>query len=784
MDNPLTPSSGSLDAVTYFFVNSGVFVSAIAVPFFIIGLWLGRLMWGRFKRRFRESEEAVENLKVEVAQLKRRIAEQSTRPMGTFAHQAAAQSLAPTPMRATVFPEGNMLCLWTEPDYHPPAIAPQPNHEGKPFSLWTEPEFRPRLGFPPARAFSLWTADDWEPAFTPHAALPAAKPFSVWTEAGWQAPKRVHPWSTAFTLWTAPDWSPPTPTAAPTPAAKPFSLWTTPDWEPMKREHPWSCAFSLWTQPDWQPVAQRPAPLPPSAACSVWTEAGWEPPKRVHPWSHAFTVWTADDHVPSSTVSAPLPPGRGFSVWTAPDWLPPALPVRPAPAQPEAPSAAGAAPSVATIFAKAKSATSRIPVMDQGPGGKGSSTQRLTPSREMIAAVAASVRPLTPATVAPASSPTAPPSAAPAPAAEKPAEPSASPAQPAPRDAEPPAQPSVVFEKAPEAPSRAGFFAKVVAAAKGALGIQAQSAPPSASPEPQPTPPAPEPPRALVAPTTPPAELAAEVEESPPTTQIIRQTLHPGETSRGRLHKSQAFTIWTQPAWVPPTIKTAPIPRLDSLDTPELPREPKRQTLPQNLTGPVPVPAFRSLPTGPSSVLPAATAAVPLPVPGLFDGPAPAPSAPEIPALPAFPAPAAGPEAPPRPALYDAMVAKLRDIPASPTPQPTEPGQRSSSGLPSGTVAYMGDIITGRVRNDFLLGIVYKNPPPVRDDLTQLKGIADVLQARLNGMGIYTFKQIALWTEDQAAEFSARLGFKERAEREHWALQARELHQLKYGAPI
>ena len=130
METPLTPSSGSLDAVTYFFVNSSVFILAIAVPFFILGLWLGRLTWGRYRRRFTESEDAVENLKIEVAQLKRRIAEQSARPIATFSHQSTPLSLAPTPMRATVFPEGNMLCVWTEPDWTPPAIRPQPNHAG------------------------------------------------------------------------------------------------------------------------------------------------------------------------------------------------------------------------------------------------------------------------------------------------------------------------------------------------------------------------------------------------------------------------------------------------------------------------------------------------------------------------------------------------------------------------------------------------------------------------------------------------------------------------------
>jgi predicted flap endonuclease-1-like 5' DNA nuclease len=51
-------------------------------------------------------------------------------------------------------------------------------------------------------------------------------------------------------------------------------------------------------------------------------------------------------------------------------------------------------------------------------------------------------------------------------------------------------------------------------------------------------------------------------------------------------------------------------------------------------------------------------------------------------------------------------------------------------------------------------------------------------------MGVYTFKQIALWTDEQAHEFSSRLGFKERVEREHWREQARALHEQKYGVKL
>ena len=73
------------------------------------------------------------------------------------------------------------------------------------------------------------------------------------------------------------------------------------------------------------------------------------------------------------------------------------------------------------------------------------------------------------------------------------------------------------------------------------------------------------------------------------------------------------------------------------------------------------------------------------------------------------------------------------------------------------------------------LGLVYKTPPLKADDLTALKGIAKVLEQRLHEFGIYTYEQIASWTDDQIKEFSSRLAFKDRIHREKWVEQARKL---------
>ena len=73
------------------------------------------------------------------------------------------------------------------------------------------------------------------------------------------------------------------------------------------------------------------------------------------------------------------------------------------------------------------------------------------------------------------------------------------------------------------------------------------------------------------------------------------------------------------------------------------------------------------------------------------------------------------------------------------------------------------------------LGLIYKTPPGRTDDLTAMKGIARVLEQRLHEFGIYTYEQIASWTEDQIKEFSSRLAFKDRIHREKWVEQAKKL---------
>ena len=80
------------------------------------------------------------------------------------------------------------------------------------------------------------------------------------------------------------------------------------------------------------------------------------------------------------------------------------------------------------------------------------------------------------------------------------------------------------------------------------------------------------------------------------------------------------------------------------------------------------------------------------------------------------------------------------------------------------------------VSEDKSLGFVYKSKPSKIDDLTRVKGVGDVIVKKLHNFGVYRFKQIALWRQDQIDAFSEKLAFKGRIEREIWVNQAADLH--------
>lgn len=72
-----------------------------------------------------------------------------------------------------------------------------------------------------------------------------------------------------------------------------------------------------------------------------------------------------------------------------------------------------------------------------------------------------------------------------------------------------------------------------------------------------------------------------------------------------------------------------------------------------------------------------------------------------------------------------------------------------------------------------------------KDDLKLITGIGPVLQRRLNSLGVYSFKQIALWTKEDVDRFAEHMqSFGDRITREHWVRGAKKLHKEKYNETL
>jgi predicted flap endonuclease-1-like 5' DNA nuclease len=84
-------------------------------------------------------------------------------------------------------------------------------------------------------------------------------------------------------------------------------------------------------------------------------------------------------------------------------------------------------------------------------------------------------------------------------------------------------------------------------------------------------------------------------------------------------------------------------------------------------------------------------------------------------------------------------------------------------------------------RIDAQLGLIYVRAPESQDDLKRISGVADVLEKKLNDLGVYTYKQVMHWDDTAVHAFSELLAFKDRISRENWVEQARLLHAQAHG---
>ncbi len=76
----------------------------------------------------------------------------------------------------------------------------------------------------------------------------------------------------------------------------------------------------------------------------------------------------------------------------------------------------------------------------------------------------------------------------------------------------------------------------------------------------------------------------------------------------------------------------------------------------------------------------------------------------------------------------------------------------------------------------------FTSRPTKVDDLKRISGVGPVLEKTLNDLGIYQFRQIALFNQEDIDWVSKHLEqFKGRIERDDWVNQAHELYKEKYG---
>ncbi|MCU7930163.1 MAG: hypothetical protein KZQ90_05135 [Candidatus Thiodiazotropha sp. (ex Codakia rugifera)] len=65
--------------------------------------------------------------------------------------------------------------------------------------------------------------------------------------------------------------------------------------------------------------------------------------------------------------------------------------------------------------------------------------------------------------------------------------------------------------------------------------------------------------------------------------------------------------------------------------------------------------------------------------------------------------------------------------------------------------------------------------PKANNNLQNIKGIGVVIEKKLHEYGVNSYEQIAAWSDTEVDDFSQRLNFKGRIEREKWVEQAKAL---------
>lgn len=127
---------------------------------------------------------------------------------------------------------------------------------------------------------------------------------------------------------------------------------------------------------------------------------------------------------------------------------------------------------------------------------------------------------------------------------------------------------------------------------------------------------------------------------------------------------------------------------------------------------------------------------------------------------------------------FSASAASI-PVAAALTPAPSAPATNAKS-----RDFFASDISSGKMVEDEKYGLLYNSAPDEVDDLTKIKGVAGVLNKTLNDYGVFTYRQIAIWSPQICEDFSDKISFRGRIERDNWISQCKGFHQEKYGESI
>jgi predicted flap endonuclease-1-like 5' DNA nuclease len=124
---------------------------------------------------------------------------------------------------------------------------------------------------------------------------------------------------------------------------------------------------------------------------------------------------------------------------------------------------------------------------------------------------------------------------------------------------------------------------------------------------------------------------------------------------------------------------------------------------------------------------------------------------------------------------------------APPAPLGTVPGDEAAPGVEEPTLSIRPDTeldedSAGGIPMPTFSEAPTMELPAVTDDLRAVRGIGPSMERTLHGLGIISYRQLALLDGAELERVRAELtDFRSRIEREDWVGQARALHRAKYG---